>query len=296
MKKKIILFLVIFLLLGLGFLGIVAVTFKMPEFAGMDEIALHDMEHGDLQATITARIFNPNFFALGAAKVDYVVSYRDTVIGKGELPQGLSLAASDTTPLELPVAMNLNGIFAVHKSMLRKAKCKLDIHLNGEFTFLHYRHGLDLQVEIEPEKFIQQVLGKSMGSDGISLEEMHWKSSKIDESTIEFVTLVKNPLDISLNLKSLDIKLYAETNQSLAGEWKLEKSLPLKPQYSTRMPGSMTLHHLAATMSVIGGVFRGEMKFDAKGMMIVELADLPFEIPIEGQVIVDARTGKGRWE
>ncbi len=296
MKLKIKWIVILLFLMLIAGAALIAFTFKMPEFSGVDEIKIEGMDGKQLSATIQAKVYNPNFYALGARKVDYIVTYRDTVIGKGALPQGLSLSGGDTTQLSLPLMMELDGIFAVYKSILRKPKCALDIHLEGEFTFLHYQHGLDLQTEVEADKFIQQILGKSLGSDDLGMEEMRWKSTNLKTSEFSFVSVVKNPLDIPLDLRSLDIVLYNEGKSSRAGEWKLENAIPLKPKYSTRLPGSIQINHLGASAGVINTVFKGELRFDAKGTMVMQLADLVFEIPINGKVVIDPKTGKGRWE
>ena len=296
MKNKIKWFIFLTLLLLIAVVGLLALTFKVPDFAGIDAIEIEGMDGKQLKASIQAKVYNPNFYGLSARKIDYIVTYRDTVIGKGVLPQGLSLSAADTTQLSLPLTMELDAIFAVYKSMLGLRRCKLDIHLDGEFTFLHYRHGLDLETEVETDKFISQILGKSLGSEDLSMEEMRWKSTNLKTSEFSFVSVVKNPLDIPLELRSLDIVLYNEGKSSRAGAWKMEKATPLKPQYSTRLPGSIQVNHLGASAGVINTVFKGELRFDAKGTMVLQLADLPFEIPIEGKVVIDPKTGKGRWE
>jgi LEA14-like dessication related protein len=286
-------------MLALVFIAVIALlglTFKLPAFAGIDEIKIEGMEGKHVAATISAKIYNPNFYALSARKLDYIVTYHDTVIGKGDLPKGLSLDGGDTTQLQLPIKMELEGIFAVYKSMLGKPKCKLDIHLEGAFTFLNYHQGLDLSTEIAPEKFIQDILGNSLGSDELHMEEMKWKSTKLTTSEFSFVSVVKNPLDIPLDLKQLDLRLYNEGSSSLAGEWKLAKPTSLRPQYSTRIPGSIQINHLSAGVGVVTTIFTGELRLDAKGTMTLQLANLPFEIPIVGTVVIDPKTGKGRWE
>lgn len=297
MKKKIRILLGVTLLLLVGAGTYLGLTFKLPEFAGVEAIEMGDLQGRVLHATITTKIFNPNFYSLGARKVDYLISYRDTVIGRGKLQEGLSLLGGDTTHLKLPVEMELNGIFAVYESMLDAPKCKLDIHLDGEFTFLHYHHGLDLQADIAPEKFIQDVMGKSMTGDDLRLEELHWESSNLRSSQVRFVSVVKNPLDIPLILKSLDIRLYNPLGaKSLAGHWMLSTRSVLKPQYQTRLPGAMTLDHLAGIAGLAGGALTGKLKYRMEGMMVVELADLPFEIPLAGNLEFDTQTGNGRWE
>ncbi len=296
MKQKIKWIVGLIALTIIALVAILGLTFKLPEFAGIEEIKVEGMEGKKVAATIRAKIYNPNFYALGARKLDYIVMYHDTIIGKGNLPQGLSLEGGDTTRLQLPIKMELEGIFAVYKSMLGKPKCKLDIHLEGAFTFLNYHKGLDLSTEIAPEKFIQDILGNSLGSDELHLEEMKWESTKLTNSEFSFVSVVKNPLDIPLDLKQLDLKLYNEGSSSLAGEWKLSKPTPLQPQYSTRIPGSIQINHLSAGVGVVTTIFTGELRLNAKGTMILQLANLPFEIPIVGIVVIDPKSGKGRWE
>ncbi len=284
------------LLLLVAAVAVVGLTFSMPEFAGMDQIEIQGMEGKQLAATLTAKIHNPNFYSLGARKLDYIVTYHDTLIGRGSLPDGLSLTAGDTSRLQLPVKLELNGIFAVHKSMLKRDKCKIDIHLDAEFTYFHFRQGLDLSTEIAPEKFIQQVLGNSLGSDDLELVEMKWKSTKLQTSEFSFVSVVKNPLDIPLDLQSLELKLHNEGSKRKAGEWKLEKPMTLKPKYSTRLPGSIEINHLNAGLGVVNTIFTGELRFDAEGIMVLQLAGLPFEIPLAGRVVIDPRSGSGHWE
>lgn len=297
MKKKLIwaaIGLVVLLLIG-G--GIVAATFKMPEFVGLDGIEIQELEGKDLHAVVKGKISNANFFELTARKLDYIVTYHDTLIGRGKLPEGFELAAGDTTELELPVKMELQAIFAVYKSMLAKDKCPLDIHLEGEFTRLHHAHGLDLQTEIEPEKFIKDIVGGSMGNSPIKFEDLSWKTSDFQNSEFTFVSVVKNPLDIPLEMKALTLFFYSESNlEDPAGNWKLDAPVPLKANYSTRIPGTVKIKHLEAGKSIVKTIFTGEIRYATKGTVTLQIAKLPFDIPIEGTMVIDPKSGKGKWE
>src|SRR6188768_2888815 len=91
-----------FMFLLISAVGLLVLTFKMPELGSVEDIKIEGMEGNHLSSTITANIYNPNFYALGARKVDYILTYRDTVIGKGSLKDGFSLVSGDTTRLEMP--------------------------------------------------------------------------------------------------------------------------------------------------------------------------------------------------
>lgn len=296
MKKKLIwaaVGLVVLLLIG-G--GIVAATFKMPEFIGLDSIEIQELDEKDLHAVVKGKIANANFFDLSACKLDYIVTYHDTLLGRGKLPE-ITLNAGDTTGLELPLKMELQAIFAVYKSMLAERKCLIDIHLEGEFTSLRYSQGLDLQTEIDPHDFIKDVVGGSMGSSPVQFEELAWKTSDLQNSEFSFVSVVKNPLDIPLELKALTLFFYdGETSGDPAGNWKLDKSIPLQANYSTRVPGTVKIKHLEAGKGIVKTIFTGEVRYATKGILTLQLAQLPFEIPIEGTMVLDPKSGQGRWE
>jgi LEA14-like dessication related protein len=277
--------------------GYVAATFQVPEFAGMDEIEIQELEGHDLHAEAKGRIYNGNFFAITARNLEYVVTYQDTVLGRGKLKEGFSLAAGDTTLVTLPLELGLEAICAVHTSMLKQRRCKIDIHLEGEYTSLHYAQGLDFSTEIDPDEFLKQVVGHSLGSSPISFEELTWKAGNLKTSEFSFVSVIMNHLDLPLELKAMTLIFYAEgENSAPAGDWKLDKPVPLQPKYSTRIPGTVKIHHLEAGKGAITTIFTGEIRYRTEGTLTLKLADLEFEIPIDGTVAFDPKTGTGRWE
>lgn len=278
-------------------LGVLAATFSMPELAGVDGIEVLELEEHDLKAQLNARIYNGNFYSLSASKLEYITTYRDTVIGRGKLREGLSLAGGDTTLVEMPMDLNLDAIFAVYKSMLRERRCKLDIYLEGNFTKLGIERGLDLQMEMEPDSFLQSVVGGSLGDGGVKLEEMQWKRGDLKGSDIGFVALVKNPIKVPLELKAMDMAFLPEDSRTdTAGHWWMEKPVTLQPNYTTRMPGTVHLLHLATGKGIVAGILKGEIRYAAVGKVTLGLANLAFEVPLEGTVVIDPKEQKVRWE
>jgi LEA14-like dessication related protein len=298
-KNKIIWISVGIVVLVIGFIGYVAATFKMPEMVGMDGIEIQALDEGDkgLNAAVKGRIFNGNFFSLSARKLDYLVTYNDTILGRGKYADVLTLASGDTTELELPMKLELQAIAAVHKSMLGQQKCALDIHLEGEFTSLHYAQGMDFTTEINPEEFIQDIIGHSMGNDAMHVEELTLKEANLKTSQFGFVSIVKNPLNLPLEIKALALTFYGQGDAvNPAGNWKTDKAIPLPPLYSTRVPGTVVIQHLAAGKGAVTTILTGEIRYDTKGTLTLQLADLVFEVPIAGTVVFDPVTRKGRWE
>ena len=43
-------------------------------------------------------------------------------------------------------------------------------------------------------------------------------------------------------------------------------------------------------------IFTGEIRYETKGTVTLQLANLPFEIPLEGTVVFDPKTREGKWE
>lgn len=298
MNKKKLLY-VLLALLGVValLLGIGAATFSMPELVRVDGIEVLELEERDLKAQLKARIYNGNFYSLSASKLEYITTYRDTVIGRGKLREGLSLAGGDTTTVEMPMDLNLDAIFAVYKSMLRERKCKLDIHLEGSFTKLGIARGLDLEMEMAPDSFLQSVVGGSLGDGGVKLEEMQWKRGDLKGSDIAFVALVKNPIKVPLELRKMEMAFLPEDSRTdTAGRWWLEKAVTLQPDYTTRMPGTVHLLHLAAGKGIVESIFKGEIRYAAVGKVTLGLARLDFEVPLEGTVVIDPKDQKVRWE
>lgn len=296
MKKKLLWASLSLLLVALLSVGVVAATFEMPSMEGVDEIEILRLRGKDLEAQVHARIHNGNWFGLGARRLDYLVTYRDTVVGKGKLAE-LSLPAGDTTAIALPVDMALGGIFAVHKAMLAQDRCALDIHLEADFTFLNIRHGLDLRADVEPKDFIEDVMRVAFEGDGVSVEELKWEGSDLSQSAFAFLTVVKNPLDVDLELRSVALEVFNEGQRgSRLGEWRLAKPQPLPAQYSTRVPGRMELRHLEAGKGMLGTVLKGELRLDAVGKVQMALAGLVFDIPLDGKLVFGMPGGKGRWE
>lgn len=297
MKKKLIWIGVglVALLLIVG--GILIATFKIPEFKGIVNFEVLELEGKELHAQVSGQVYNGNFYSLSARNLEYLVTYHDTLLGKGKLPEGISLAGGDSTLLELPFTLELQAIFALHKSMLRQSKCKLDIHLVGDFTQLHVTRGFDITMEVDPKQLLKDVLGHSMGDSPIKIEELTWKGGDLKQSSFSFVSVVKNPLDLDLELKTMVLAFFVEGNQAdTAGHWQLDKPVALKPQYGTRVPGTVQIQNIEAGKGIVKTIFTGEIRYPARGLLTLQLANLTFEVPLEGTVVLDPKSGKGRWE
>jgi LEA14-like dessication related protein len=282
--------------------AVVAATFKMPEFVGMDGIEIQEIKPEDpdgsgLKAVVKGRIYNANFFSLSARNLEYLVTYQDTVLGRGKFEGKLTVGAGDTTELALPLRLGLEAIAAVHKTLLGHEKSVLDIHLEGEFTSLGYARGLDFQTEIDPAEFMRQIIGRIMEYDSPKMEEVTLKEASLKSSQFSFVSMVFNPLEVPLELKTLEMTFYPQGDAvNAAGNWKMEKAIPLAPHYSTRVPGTVVIQHLQAGKGVVTTILTGEIRYDAKGKLKLGLADHEFEVPVEGVVVLDPVTRKGRWE
>ncbi len=287
----------------LGLLGIILIgggilwaTFGLPEFIGIDGMEIVGKEGDDVKARVNARVYNPNFYSLGATELTYVIAYRDTVLGQGELAE-LELSGGDTTLVELDAVMDLKGIFSVYKTMLAQPQCTLQVHLDGKFTSLNYRESLQIENVVAPGDLLQQLLGQMMEGNSLEFKELKWKPKSVRKSGFSFMVEFKNPAPLPFTVKEIRMEFSREGyGNGKTGEWKLDSPIDVQPEGIVRIPGDVEIENLKAGTDLVTGIFKGEVKYYTVGTLVLGLEGFDFEIPIQGKFIFDLGTQEGRWE
>ena len=287
----------------LGLLGIILIgggilwaTFSMPEFIAIEGMEVLGKEGEDIESRVTAKIYNGNFYALGASDLTYVISYRDTVLGRGELAE-MDLPGGDTTDVELDAVMDLKGIFSVYKTMMAQPQCTLQIHLDGTFTSLNYHESLQIDNVVAPGELLQQLLGQMMNESSLEFTELKWKPQSLKKSGFEFKVEFENPAPLPFEIKDIRMEFSRDGyGQGKTGEWQMEEPIAVQPNGTVRIPGSVEIDNLQAGADLFTGVFKGEVKYYSVGTLVLGLEGFDFDIPIRGKFIFDLKTQEGRWE
>lgn len=287
----------------LGLLGVILIgggilwaTFGLPEFIEIDGMEIIGKEGDDVKARVNARIYNPNFYSLGAKELTYIIAYRDTVLGQGELAE-MELPGGDTTLVELDAVMDLNGIFSVYKTMLAQPKCTMQVHLDGKFTSLNYRESLQIENIVAPGDLLKQLLGQMMDGNSLEFKELQWKPKSVKKSGFKFMAEFRNPAPLPFTIKALRMEFSREGyGNGKTGEWALDEPIDVQPVGVVRIPGDVEVENLKAGADLFTGMFKGEVKYFSVGTLVLSLEGFDFEIPIQGKFIFDLKTQEGRWE
>lgn len=282
------------LLLATG--GYFWATFGLPEFLGIDGMEVIGKEGDDVKARVNAKIYNPNFYSLAANDLTYVIAYRDTVLGRGEMAE-MELPGGDTSVIPLDAVMDLKGIFSVYKTMLSQPKCTLQVHLDGKFTSLNYHESLQIENVVAPGELLEQLLGQMMDGNSLQFKELKWKPKSVKKSGFSFMAEFQNPSPLPFTIKGLRMEFSRDGyGNSKTGDWELDEPIEVQPEGIVRIPGSVDVENLQAGADLLTGMFKGEVKYYSVGTLVLSLEGFDFEIPIRGKFVFNLKTQEGRWE
>lgn len=297
MKKIVKRSLLLLLLLSLVGVGYAVLTFQAPVFVGIESFTLGELADDEAPVQVKARLFNPNFFPLSAKSLDYTLAFENTLIAKGSLPEGIALSAKDTSLLDLPASLNLDGFFQVYEKMLASDPCQLVVHLDGRFTFLGIPYSMDFPVSISPDGLTKDIMEQYFDERNISFGDWKWKPKSVSQSEVSFTSTIKNPLNISTRLEGVDLSFSAERMKGKScGRWQLDEALPLPARKEVQIPGTVLLEHLPTGKGLLKGVFKGKIRYHVWGTARLGLGDYVFELPITGAVVYNPLRQTGHWE
>jgi LEA14-like dessication related protein len=104
----------LFLVCVLLFAGCTGVFFDEPTIT-LKEIHVRQLSLTDASLVFVAEIQNPNRYELRLKSLDYTVYLNDREAGGGSLQKEISVPASSSTPVEIPITARFGSLGAVAK-------------------------------------------------------------------------------------------------------------------------------------------------------------------------------------
>lgn len=273
---------------------VLAMTFSLPEMKEFKDVRIKELNGQKVQADFICTVRNDNFYGLRAYDLDYVVSFRDTVIGTGKVEK-VHLQANSATELTLPAFIELQGIAAIHKTMLATPQCTLEIFIDGRFSRLRYRHEYVAEAVISPKSLLSSLLDKAFAESGPEFKNIKLESISRSKSKFQATAEFKNPLPISYSVTSMDMKASGKKMRGkVSGEWKLARELKVKPGDLVSIPIALEISNLEAGKDILTKVFNRLQRYYVWGTVQVDLDGMKYEIPVEGVFEFDVLRRK--WE
>jgi LEA14-like dessication related protein len=109
--------LTLFLAGALLLAGCAGLFFEEPTIT-LKEIHVRQLSFTDASLVFVAEIRNPNRYELQLKSLDYTVHLNDREAGSGSLQKEISVPASSSTPVEIPVSASFGSLGAVAKLYL----------------------------------------------------------------------------------------------------------------------------------------------------------------------------------
>lgn len=276
---------------------IIIFTFQYPKLSQIKSIEVKELDGNKLTGEAQLGIENPNFYSLSAKELHYSLLYRDTFIAEGDLPKGLYLPANKESLHNLPLNLSLASLFAVANTMLKKDSLKLMARMDGKFTAFGISKHLEIPFTFAPRDLLSQVVNTSFGENAIQFKNFEWKTSSLKETTVGFTLELKNPFDFPIVLEAANLELMdPNTPTNKVGNWEMEKPEKIDPKKKVGITSKVTISHLGLGGGMIQTVFTGSVKYKAQGKVTVKIADYPFELPINGTVIIRPASKTVGWE
>jgi LEA14-like dessication related protein len=299
MRKKAYIFKLVggLLLLVCACVVLFAVTFKLPKMVGIENFEMGAYENGEMDATMEIQIHNPNWVALGAKHISYILSYHDTLLARGDSEEGFSLPSGDTAAVELQVKLDLPAISAVHKGLWTNPQATFEAIIEGEFGMINKHLALRVPVSVAPKDFIGKFLDKVLSTGSVGFTDLAWEKSDLQASEFSFNMKIKNPLQVPMRIDSASIYFSRDkSSKSAEGSWKLTNKTEIGAGGVASFPAEVRLNHLGIAKATLPTLFKGELRYHLYGAAKLSLDGLPFEIPLAGVFVFRPLTGKGEFE
>ncbi|MEM0997226.1 MAG: LEA type 2 family protein [Bacteroidota bacterium] len=279
-------FLVLLLLIAVA-VGIIAATFAVPELVEFQDLEVKGLEDQQLKAELHCQIRNDNFFALSAYALDYVVSYHDTVIGTGQMPQ-LKLPANTVSDLALPADIDLPGVISLHPSLFDRSSAELEVLLSGEFSRLHYRHTVAVTATISPKELISELLDQALAEAQPEFQNIRLTALSPKASQFRCTAVFQNPLAIPYTISAMDLEFSSKgMHEASSGKWSLKAPASVKANGTGKIPVDLEIANLSTGKDLLKGVFKGKIQYYTWGEVTVDLAGLNYPVPITGRFELD---------
>ena len=215
---------------------------------------------------------NPNGFGLDVARLGYGVEVEGTRVAAGEMPGGLKIAASGSTPVTFPVRVRFRDVPGI-VSLLTTSRDRIGYRLSGKLGVRSPVGVIDLPMSHSGGLDLPRLPSFSLGRVGV-------RSASLREVALDVRVDVANPNAFPIPAGTLAYALRLEGAQVARADGKALGVVPGKGKTSVTIPVRVDL--LSAGRAVQAALSGGEVRVGLDGM--ADLAGIPVPLDLDARL------------
>jgi hypothetical protein len=284
LKSKI--FIVLITVFGVGL--IIAQTVEYPVFKKINSFEVRSFEGGVFKASINIGIYNPNWFSIRGKEISFNMSYKNHVIAVGQSAEKVFFKRK--ADVAMPVELNFypDSMSNDLKTILLKDSIQIEIELSGKFTLFGFNTSKKLNTWLKTEDILNVLVSKSMGGDGLKLNEVNFISADVQTTKLSIEFEIKNSLSLAFEIKKMQFGLFSDREQkNKVAQWNFNVNKVLQVNQSETISGEVEIDNLATALSGITKVLNGKFDYFLDGFALISLKGREIQVPIRQHLLVD---------
>jgi len=284
LKSKI--FIVLITVFGVGL--IIAQTVEYPVFKKINSFEVKSFEGGVFKASINIGIYNPNWFSIRGKEISFKMRYKNHVIALGQSAEKVFFKRK--ADVAMPVELNFypDSMSNDLKTILLKDSIQIEIELSGKFTLFGFNTSKKLNTWLKTEDILNVLVSKSMGGDGLKLNEVDFISADVQTTKLSVEFEIKNSLSLAFEIKKMQFGLFSDREQkNKVAQWDFNVNKVLQVNQSEAISGEVEIDNLATALSGITKVLNGKFDYYLDGFALISLKGREIQVPIRQHLLVD---------
>jgi len=279
LKKSILVLFSVILLLLLSACGMKQ---KAPVFKGVETVKIIKLTPDNLDLLLYVRLENLNHKDLKVHNFDLkILDGQESPIGKIDVKPWIQLPANRITTVEIPVQLRTRDCVRLINSSFPK----VTVYLQGSCQVVVW--GISKRIDFHSQyttsimPFVQDFAkGITDAGELIKFTKTSLPTLSFQETTVKMHFLLMNPYGLAMTIEDFPCSL--TLNSKEIGKGQLEKPIQLKAEeiYSE---GDLVLHfnNLQSILQGTKSLFQGEKRYQAKGVIKLNIANVRIEKPYE---------------
>ena len=281
--KKI--FIIIFLLL------IAAITFfyfnlRNPYLSSVEECKVTGLKGDFLSLSLSAKVYNPNFFGAELKSVFCNIYIDDQLIGKGKLAKPTKFSAKSSTLLTFMTKVDLKKMSGLFPGLMKnnKATIKVDgkLTINTFIKTLKINKSASSQLPFRDE--IVKLIQSTQSEDAFKIQRIFPLSASPFNTKLKMDVAFNNSIPVKFSVTKIYLNLYLNKNKKF-GTWRSDKKIRLNPEEKKTIPAVVNLKNILVMKQFMTAAFDKKV-ITAKGYSIIEISGNPFKIPLSKKTVL----------
>jgi LEA14-like dessication related protein len=258
-------------------------VFKTPEIVKIQDLRVMSIsvDHSDLRVSLIVK--NPNSYSIRIKrlKLNLLDQNRERV-GMASLGKELDLPAKKSINLDFDLRIQTRPMIAMVSSINHDLLFIVSAHGEGRAMGISKEFDFEESFSLPVKEHLMKVIPslKASGQDMFKLTRTYVDDYGLGKSILKADFILLNPYGFSFNLKGFPAEIFIDGKKVGTGNLKNQLSYDEHVFYKE---GSMVfeLSSLKSAFGALKGVFKGEVKYNVRGKIIIEAMGMEIKAPYE---------------